>query len=71
MFQITEDQQKLADDFMKTHSCSLEDDELGGKKIGAIGGQYTWSFTPTGLGVIVNIACICGEEEDLTDVGSW
>lgn len=71
MFEVTEDQQVLAADFMKTHSCSLENDELGGKKIGAIGGRFTWSFTPTGLGVIVNISCACGEKEDLTDVESW
>jgi hypothetical protein len=37
----------------------------------AIGGRLTYSFTPTGLGEIITVSCICGEKIDLTDVGNW
>ncbi len=38
---------------------------------GAIGGRLKYSFTPTGLGPIVKVTCLCGEELDLTDVEKW
>jgi hypothetical protein len=38
---------------------------------GAIGGKYSYIFTPTSLGVITIVKCACGEELDLTDVGEW
>lgn len=38
---------------------------------GAIGGAYTWEFTPTGLGTVTKVRCSCGEELDLTDYDSW
>lgn len=34
---------------------------------GAIGGRLTFSFTPTSLGEIQKVRCVCGEEIDLTD----
>jgi len=37
---------------------------------GAVGGGYTWSFTPTGIGtVIVCKEAITGEEIDLSELG--
>ena len=39
---------------------------------GAIGGRYTYSFTPTGLGTIVKVHDpITNTEIDLTDYESW
>lgn len=38
---------------------------------GAIGGLHTYSFTPTGIGVVVKVVCSCGESVDLTDYDSW
>jgi hypothetical protein len=43
----------------------------GTRYSGAIGGAYTWCFTPTGIGTVVKVRCSCGEELDLTDYGSW
>ena len=37
----------------------------------AIGGAYTFSFTPTGLGVIIKVKHISGLELDLTDIDKW
>ena len=39
---------------------------------GAIGGGVTYSFTPTGLGMIIEVTeGITGLTLDLTDVDSW
>ena len=38
---------------------------------GAIGGRLTYCFTPTGLGTIIEVKCLCGETLDLTDVDAW
>ena len=38
---------------------------------GAIGGAYTWCFTPTNIGTVVKIKCSCGEELNLTDYDTW
>ena len=39
---------------------------------GAIGGRYTWQFTPTGLGYVIKVRDnIKKDEIDLTDVEDW
>lgn len=39
---------------------------------GAIGGRYTFSFTPTSLGLVTKVKDdISGEEIDLTDYNMW
>jgi hypothetical protein len=39
---------------------------------GAIGGRYTWQFTPTGIGYIITVKDnIKKDEIDLTDVENW
>lgn len=38
---------------------------------GAIGGKLTFSFTPTGLGPIIEVKCACGEKKDVTDWKNW
>ncbi len=39
---------------------------------GAIGGRYTYSFTPTGIGTIVKVHdAISKETLDLTDYENW
>jgi hypothetical protein len=35
--------------------------------VGAIGGAYTFEFTPTGIGMVVKVKCADGTELDLTD----
>ena len=37
----------------------------------AIGGAYTYCFTPTGIGTSVTVKHANGEEIDITDYGSW
>jgi len=39
---------------------------------GAVGGRFTYSFTPTSLGVVKKVTCACSEGEcDLSDYESW
>jgi hypothetical protein len=63
MFSLDKDQLKKLEEWMQTH-----------KKVytGAIGGRYTYSFTPTSLAVIVKVKDgITNEEIDLTDYTGW
>lgn len=39
----------------------------GQVNVGAIGGAYTFCFTPTGLGTITEVKCADGTSLDLTD----
>lgn len=65
-FQIIDEDYKKFEVWYKQHKkeCPVED-------VGAIGGRYTFTFTPTGLGDIVKVTCVCGEELNLTDWESW
>lgn len=39
--------------------------------VGAIGGAYTFAFTPTGIGMIEEVICSDGTKLDLTDISTW
>jgi len=60
MFTLTENQIKQIDAWKKTHICTCTD-------TGAIGGKYTYNFTPTGLGIIETVTCACNEQLNVTD----
>ena len=34
---------------------------------GAIGGRFTYSFTPTSLGLVTKITCACGVTKDVSE----
>lgn len=38
---------------------------------GAIGGAYTYTFTPTSLGTVVRCECACKDYLDVTDYDDW
>lgn len=39
---------------------------------GAIGGRYTWCFTPNNIGCVITVVdCVTKEELDLTDYNSF
>lgn len=46
---------------------SIPNGDVFGPKTGAIGGQFTYLFTPTSLGTVKKVKCTCGEEYDCTD----
>ena len=47
-----------------------DDEGLTWPYTGAIGGSMTYSFTPTGLGIIVKVECF-GQTLDLTEYDCW
>jgi hypothetical protein len=73
MFGLDEQQQQKFAEWNRNHKkeCKFFQNEDGIEQCGAIGGRLTYSFTPTGLGVITKIQCACGAEIDLTDVEDW
>jgi hypothetical protein len=38
---------------------------------GAIGGAYTWHFTPTSIGIGVSLHCSCGAAINLSNYSEW
>lgn len=69
IFYITQDEYKKFSDWKKEHNkkCKFSDSMSGG----AIGGRFTYIFTPTGVGTATTVKCACGEECDLTDYDMW
>lgn len=64
-FGFTAEQQRKIVDFMGLKSSDNAYE-------GAIGGRFTYSFTPTGLGSVVKVRDnITGEELDVSDYETW
>ena len=64
-FELDEDEAVRATEFMDAHETKH------GECLAAIGGRYSFTFTPTGVGTCVHIKCSCGEEKDVTDYDLW
>jgi hypothetical protein len=65
-FSLGEQEWREAEEFMYHHDASCTND------CGAIGGKYTWDFTPTSIGTGVGITCnICKINQNLTDYSLW
>ena len=63
-FRLNDLETKKAHEFCQKHKeCS--------KHAGAVGGNITYEITPTGIGDIIKIKCLCGDSEDITDISSW
>lgn len=65
MFSLSKEQLVELAVWDRKHECKLKENS------GAIGGRLTFSFTPTGLGVIAKVKCGCGEELDLSEYEEW
>lgn len=62
-FRLTEKEAKLAHKFMKEKELDY---------VGAIGGQFTFTFTRTSIGQIITIIDNASKEElTLTDFDEW
>ena len=61
-----------AEQMKKFDTWRIEKNEKDGQvNVGAIGGAYTFCFTPTGLGTIEVVTCADGTKLDLTDIDNW
>lgn len=71
-FPISEDEKKSIDKWKKKH-----EEEVHGaitleqklKRCGCIGGNYSYHFIPTSIGVSGKIKCSCGAEFEFCEVG--
>ena len=82
-YELSDKEKLLASDFRRRHSdCTLKDlykrkmpwwkRLLGFSMNGPYPSHFTYEFTPTGIGVGVDIHCnYCGEIKDITDFDTW
>lgn len=67
MFSLNEKQQKELVEWLNAQKEKEKD-----TYIGAIGGMFTYSFTPTTLGTIIKVTNnVSGSMVDLSDYDSW
>ena len=69
MFKLNKEQTEKYQEWKKEHDviCTVSKSN----DIGAIGGRFTFQFTPTSLGTITIVKCACGGNIDLTEYGDW
>ena len=67
-FEIYEDELPSLDKWLEEHECGYTKDPFAA---GAIGGRLTYQFTPTSLGQITVVRCLCGKEVNITNTDSW
>jgi hypothetical protein len=67
-FTVSDDDQRKFAAWVEEHSktCKM----VKGYQ-GAIGGNWTYCFTPTSIGTVFKVECACGERVDLSDYNSW
>lgn len=71
-FEVDEAQWQKAAAWQEEHDQKHICPKRGTRYDGAIGGAYTWCFTLTSLGAIVNVQCSrCEESTDVTDYDQW
>lgn len=65
-FELDKDEMKKINQFITIH------ENKHGECKAAIGGRYTFSFTPTSLGTIIKVQCgSCEEQLDITEYENW
>ena len=63
-FTLNENEEQKAREFRKKHKKCYVDT--------AIGGQFEYRFSPTGLGSVITIKCLfCKKKKDITDYDHW
>lgn len=67
-FSITPEQVEAIRTWKKKHEAESHG---GSEYAGAIGGRYTYEFTPTSIGTFGRIRCGCGAKFDFDDGSEW
>ena len=72
-FKVSEEQKEKIEQWYANHmpKCKYFDSEFNAQYVGAIGGELSYTFTPTGLGAMLVVRCACGEEFNATDFSLW
>lgn len=71
VFSTYKEQDQEASEWIAKHDLTHIPSGSTRRPTGAIGGAYTWEFTPTSLGTVVNVRCACGEKLDVSDYDNW
>jgi len=71
MFSVDDASLEKVKDWIASHDKTHIRAEQRVRYAGAIGGEYTWCFTPTSLGDVCKVKCSCGETLDVTDYENW
>ena len=58
-FPISKDEKQSISDWIKQH---IEEKHNSNSYAGAIGGRFKYIFTPTSIGIIGEIECVCGDK---------
>lgn len=64
LFHVSKQQREAASKWFEEHRKDHG-------QITAIGGAYTWCFTPTSLGVATSIKCSCGDTLNISNYSEW
>ena len=65
-FPITKEEDEAIDKWQQKH---IKTKHGGNRYAGAIGGRFSYEFTPTGLGVLGICRCSCGDSFDFQELG--
>lgn len=71
-FPISEDEKKSIDKWKEKHEAEVHGAITLGQKLkrgGCIGGNYSYCFIPTSIGVSGKIKCSCGAEFEFCEIG--
>lgn len=69
VFELSKEQCLKITEWIEKHDAEAH----GGlnRNVGAIGGAYTYEFTPTSLGTVSKVRCSCNVTLDVSDYDSW
>jgi hypothetical protein len=68
-FEFGVKENQAAKDWLGQHQCPSYG--RSDSKAGAVGGAITFKFTPTSLGVVAVVSCVCGGSCDVTEYSEW
>lgn len=66
-FNFTEEQWRTIRHWQRAHKCRFRMPD-GSQYFGCAGGGYDYCFTPTGLGMLAEVRCVCGAKIDMDDI---
>jgi hypothetical protein len=69
-FNLSEQEVSKTKVWEKHHDCSIQPG-ISGERCGTIGDRFSYTFTPTSLGIIAKVTCGCGKSLCLTDFNDW
>lgn len=64
-FTMTYEQKEKLETWKSAHTKTCNPNE------GAIGGRWTYRFTPTSIGTALVVQCCCKESVDISDYEDW